>query len=162
MSHEFLLWICTTAYGLHVLEEFELNWCNWARSILGLPVDWNSFYVVNALVLVLGICCAGVGWRCPEFALAYPALMVINATLFHVLPVIVTRVFSPGVVTGVVLFYPIPAWTYYGAWTDGALTAWQGVVSGVLAALLMACPVVLLLVKNLPLFQYENKGKAES
>src|SRR5215813_4721313 len=86
MSREYVLWIAVAAYGLHILEEFELNWRDWARSVLQLPVDWNSFYVVNALVIVLGACSAAVGWREPWFALAYPALMLINATLFHVVP----------------------------------------------------------------------------
>ena len=53
MSHEYVLWIAVAAYGLHILEEYELNWRDWAKAILGLPVDWESFYIVNALVVVL-------------------------------------------------------------------------------------------------------------
>ena len=89
MTHEYVLWIATAAYAVHILEEYELNWRDWARRVLGLPVEWGSFYVVNALVVVLGVCCAAVGWRRPEFSLALPALMLINAALFHVAPVVV-------------------------------------------------------------------------
>lgn len=26
MSHEYVLWIATAAYGFHILEEYDLNW----------------------------------------------------------------------------------------------------------------------------------------
>jgi hypothetical protein len=161
VSHEYLLWIAVAAYGLHILEEFELNWRDWARVVLGLPVEWGSFYVVNALVIVLGVCCASVGWREPWFALGFPALMVINATLFHVLPVVVTRVYSPGVTTAVVLFYPAAGWVYYGAWADGALTTTAGVLSGAFGVGLMAMPVILLKVKGSRLFDYRGTKHAD-
>jgi len=156
MSHEYVLWIALTAYGLHILEEFELNWRDWARNILRLPVEWESFYIVNALVVVLGVCCAAVGWRQPWFALALPALMLINATFFHVLPTLVTRVYSPGLTTAVALFYPVAGWAYYGAWRDGSLTMAEAILSVVLGAALMASPIVLLKIKNLPLFDYAS------
>jgi hypothetical protein len=154
MSHDYVLWIATACYGMHILEEYELNWRDWARSTLKLPVNWDSFYVVNALVLTLGACCAMVGWRRPEFALAFPAVMLVNGTIFHVLPTVRTRVFSPGLVTALVLFYPVAAWSYWGAWEDGALSAAGAIVSLVLGAALMACPVVLLKIKDRPTFRY--------
>jgi hypothetical protein len=154
VANEHALWIATACYGLHILEEYELNWRDWARNILKLPVDWNSFYVVNALVIVLGVTCSAVGWRQPEFALAFPAVMAVNATVFHVLPLIRTRVFSPGVVTAILLFYPLVFWSYYGAWRDGVLNIWVGLISGVLGIVLMACPVVLLKIKHLEIFRY--------
>jgi hypothetical protein len=153
MTHEYVLWLATAAYGLHILEEYELNWRDWARKVLGLPVEWGTFYVVNSLVVVLGVCSAGVGWRQPEFALSFPALMLINATLFHVVPFATTHIFSPGLITAVVLFYPIAGWVYYAAWLDGALTRETGIVSAVIGALLMASPIVLLRVKDKPFFR---------
>jgi hypothetical protein len=153
-AHEHTLWIAVAAYGVHILEEHELNWRDWARNILRLPVDWPSFYVVNALVALLGICCAAIGWREPWLALSFPAVMLINATLFHVLPVLTTRVYSPGVVTAVLLFYPVAAWAYYGAWLDGRLTATTAIVSVLLGAALMATPVGLLKIKGWKMFEY--------
>lgn len=137
-----------------MLEEFELNWRAWASNVLKLPVDWPSFYIVNALVVVIGICCAMVGWREPWFALSLPALMLINATFFHVLPTIVTRVYSPGVTTAIVLFYPIAIWCYWGAWKDNVLTVSNDVGSFALAAAMMASPIVLLKIKHKKMFQY--------
>lgn len=156
MTYEYVLWIATAAYGLHILEEYELNWRGWARGVLGLPVEWDTFYVVNALVLVFGSLCAAVGWRRPEFALLFPAVMLVNATVFHVAPVLRTGIFSPGVITAVILFYPIAGWCYWGAWSDGVLGAWEAASSLILGAVLMACPVVLLKVKHLSMFRYDT------
>ena len=53
MSLTDLMWLATAAYALHILEEYQLNWRDWARGVLRFPVEWSDFYVVNALVIVL-------------------------------------------------------------------------------------------------------------
>lgn len=161
MSHEHLLWIALAAYSIHVLEEYELDWRDWARTILRLPVEWGSFYVANAAVVVLGVSFAVVGWREPWFALGLPALMLINATFFHVLPTIITRVYSPGLTTAVMLFYPVAGWAYYGAWLDGVLSVPVGIMSGMFGAFLMATPVVLLKIRNRKMFTCDSGLSAE-
>jgi hypothetical protein len=154
MSLTDLLWLATAAYGLHILEEYQLNWRDWARGVLGLPAEWNDFYVVNALVIVLGIVAANLAGHCPGVALAFPALMLINATFFHVLPTLWSRGrFSPGLVTAIVLFYPIGVACYWRASHDGALSIRALVGSLVLGAVLMAFPVVLLKIKDLRYFR---------
>lgn len=149
-----LIWICTIAYGIHALEEFILDWRDWARAVIGLPVEWSTFYVVNFLVIVLGVCCAQLAATQPALALAMPALMLINATFFHVAPMIVTRGrYSPGVFTAIVLFYPIGIACYRQALGAGSVAAGGVVLSFVLGALLMACPIVLLRIKDKPYFR---------
>jgi len=96
MKHDYLSWLYAAAYSIHVLEEFTLDWLNWARDPFGFHPEWSNFYVVNATVIVLGICCAQVGWRLPEMSLMYPALMIINALFFHVLATLVKGRLSPG------------------------------------------------------------------
>ena len=144
MTHEYLLWICTTAYAMHVMEEHTYDWRDWARTVLHLPVDWPTFYVTNGAVIVLGVSCAGIGWQLPEVSLALPALMVINAIFFHAAPTIAKRVFSPGLLSALILMLPVAWWTYRGAYQDGALTTRAIVVSTIVAALLMAYPIALL------------------
>jgi hypothetical protein len=157
MSLTDLMWLATAAYGLHILEEYQLNWRDWARGVLGLPVEWSDFYVVNALVIVLGIVASNLAVHCPGVALTFPALMLINATFFHVLPVIRMRGrFSPGLFTAVVLFYPVAIACYWRAAIDGTLGAAALVGSLVLGAALMACPVVLLLIKDKPCFRQDR------
>jgi hypothetical protein len=156
MSLTDLLWLALGAYGVHVLEEFELNWRDWARAVIGLPVEWADFYVVNSLVVVLGLVAAGIGPHAPAVSLAFPALMLINATFFHVLPVIKMRGrYSPGVFTAVVLFYPIAGLCYWRAWNLGIVDAGGVVTSFVIGALLMASPIVLLNIKGKPYFRQD-------
>lgn len=143
MNHEYLLWIATLAYGVHMIEETIYNWHDWVRKVLKVNAEWSEFYMVNAVVIVLGATCAMVGWRSPAFALILPAFMIINAVLFHIVPVLVTRIFSPGVITAVFLFLPVTGWIYYQAYLDGVLTAPVTWISSLSGLALMFFPIVL-------------------
>lgn len=153
MNHEIWLWVATAAYGLHALEEFMLDWKTWANKVLKLPVDWPIFYVVNALVIVLGIVAAVIGWRLPALSLTFPALMLINAVFFHILPFVVKKKYSPGLASAVVLFLPLGIWLFYGAEKDGVLSAMTVVGAFALGAALMAYPIILLKLKDKPFFK---------
>jgi hypothetical protein len=154
MSLTDLLWLCTAAYAIHAFEEFMLDWRDWAQAVIKLPVTWPIFYVVNFLVVVLGICAAQLAATQPAIALSFPALMLINATFFHVLPMVLTRGrYSPGVFTAVVLFYPLGIFAYHRALVTGAVTARGVILSFVIGALLMASPIVLLHLKGKPYFR---------
>jgi len=160
MSHEYVLWIATVAYALHMIEETVYDWRGWVRRVLKLQAEWNEFYMVNAFVIVLGASCAMIGWRRPEVSLSFPAFMLVNAVLFHIVPTAITRIFSPGLFTAVVLFVPVTVWTYYGAWEDGALTAFAGVVSGILGFLMMMFPIVLQVTKRRKFFRQDGDQPA--
>ncbi len=154
MSLTDLIWICTIAYGIHMLEEYMLDWRDWAQAVIKLPVTWPDFYVTNSLVIVLGICCANVAVTQPQLALVLPALMLINATFFHVLPMIVTHGrYSPGVFTAIVLFYPLGYLAFHRAMSAGSVSTHGVVLSFVIGAALMASPIVLLHLKNKPYFR---------
>lgn len=80
--------------------------------------------------------------------------MLINATFFHVAPMILTRGrYSPGVFTAVLLFYPLGIFAYHRALSTGAVTARGVILSFVIGALLMASPIVLLNLKSRPYFR---------
>lgn len=157
MSHAYILWIAALAYALHVVEEYMFDWKGWAINVLRLPVDWVVFALVNGVVIVLGISCSSVGWSLPAYALCLPALMMINATFFHVLPFLATKGrFSPGLGTAVLLFYPISLWAFYGAYRDGVLSISTLILSFIIGALLMASPIVMLKLRLRPYFN-QNK-----
>ncbi|HZD89606.1 MAG TPA: HXXEE domain-containing protein [Pseudolabrys sp.] len=153
MSLTDLIWLALACYGLHILEEFTFDWRNWARNVLGLKVEWDHFYVTNALVIVLGVAAAELAATVPVLALAFPAVMLINATFFHVLPFVRARGrFSPGLITAVILFYPVGLACYAHAGAGGAAIAG----SLVLGAALMATPVLLLVAKDRPYFKQDH------
>ncbi len=127
------------------------------------PAEPNAAWVADVAYvptregwLYLGGSCAMVGWRCPEFALSFPAFMLVNAVLFHIAPAAATRVFSPGLFTAAGVFLPVAGWAYYGAWRDGALTALSGSVSGVLGFVMMMFPIALQVTKRREFFRQDG------
>lgn len=157
MTHAYILWIATFAYAIHIVEEYTFDWKNWAAQVLKLPVNWIHFAVVNGIVVVLGISCSEVAWSLPAYSLSLPALMLINATFFHVLPFLTTKGrFSPGLGTAVLLFYPVAIWAYYGAYVDGVLSASTLILSFIIGAMLMASPIVMLKLRFHPYFNQDQ------
>ncbi len=140
-----LMWLCLAAYGFHVLEEFVFDWRNWARNVLHLPAEWGDFYVTNSLVVVLGVVTAEIAPVLPIVALGFPTLMLINATLFHVAPFAWTRGrFSPGLITAVLLFFPLGIEAVRLSGVHGADLA----LSFCLGAAVLATPIVFVKVKG--------------
>jgi hypothetical protein len=156
MTLETFAWLGMAAYAAHALEEYTLDWRNWSRAILGLPVEWSDFYVTNAVVVALGIAQAMLARTLPVAVLAYAGLMLINGFFMHVVPVIRTGGrFSPGVITAVILFLPLGVATYRFAIESGLADGWTAVAGLVLGALTLAFPIGMLLVKSKPYFQQD-------
>ena len=151
MNNQWIFWVAMASYALHMMEEFFYDWKNWANHVLHLPVEWSGFYVTNTAVLFLGIGCASVGWSLPWFALSFPAVMLINAFFFHVLPFVRTKKFSPGLFTAIILFFPVGVYSFQLASENGVQPKEMGVAM-LTGILLMAFPIVLLKTRNLPFF----------
>jgi len=152
-----LSWLALAAYAVHILEEYTFDWRDWARAVLGLPVEWNEFYMTNALVIVLGVVQAELAPRLIIAPLTFAALMLINVTLFHVLPVIrASGRFSPGLVTGLILFYPIGITEFVQAHAEGRLSPTIGGGAFLLGAALMAFPILMLKLKNRQYFRQDR------
>lgn len=143
-AHDYILWIATLAYALHVMEEFAFDWKTWATKVMGFDVDWPLFYVTNAAVIVGGISLSMIGWRLPEVSLAFPALMLINAVFLHIIPILRYRQFSPGIFTSLILFFPIGIASYALASTDHVLTPAALVISLLIGAAFMVYPILLM------------------
>lgn len=149
MDHDWVLWILVTASALHVVEEHAMGWQGWAaetlRRRIGAIPSWSDFWATNALLVVFGVAAAAVGWRAPAFALAFPALVLVNAVFFHLLPSLRAGRPNPGVFTATLLYLPIGAWAYVAAGADGALGGGTLLLSVALGALAMASAVAMLI-----------------
>ena len=84
MSLTDLAWLSLAAYAVHMLEEFMLNWRDWARGVIRLPVTWPDFYMTNGIVVVLGIASASLAPTLPLAPMIFAALMLVAARLRHV------------------------------------------------------------------------------
>jgi hypothetical protein len=143
VSHEYVLWVLVVGYAIHVVEEHNLDMVGWVKRNAQVEFRLADFYVVNAALLVGMIATASIGWRLPEVSLAPAALMFINGLFAHAGASLLKRKYSPGVLTGLVLFLPLSLWAYYAAYLDGVLTASAVVWSTILGALSMAYPLIL-------------------
>jgi hypothetical protein len=140
-----LCWISTAAYGLHILEELILDWRNWARSIMHLPVDWNIFYAANALVI--GNCGrrtrAGESDACPRFS-------SIDADQRNLLPC--RRIPADARP----LFFPIGIQCFRVALRSGAISTLNVIESFLLGAAIMMTPILFLKLRNKPYFNQDR------
>lgn len=154
MALQTLAWLAMAAYALHIMEEFTFDWRDWARAVIGLPVEWSDFYVTNAIVIALGIAQAQLAPVLPLAPLTFASLMLINAVFFHILPFVRMRGrFSPGLVTAILLFFPVGIAVWWKAAYEAPLhwtTAMLAVAGG---AALMAYPIILLNLKGWPYFR---------
>lgn len=153
--HQSIFWLALAAYALHIMEEFFYDWRNWAQRTLRLPVDWTGFYLTNTVVLFLGVASAGIGWDDPLLALAYPGLMLINGVFFHVVPTLLTKRFSPGLLTACGLFFPIGYFAFQQAIDRNVPVGTMMLAIGI-GALIMAFPIVLLKTKDRPFFNQNS------
>lgn len=141
-------WALTVAYAAHILEEYVLDWKSWAEKTSNLKMEWNEFFIANAAVIVLGICCSSVGYTCPIFAYLFVGLATVNALFAHIGTTIVKRRFSPGLITSVILFIPICVWAYTIAFEEGILTIPFLIISILGGFIIMSFPVILQLLKQ--------------
>ena len=163
-SREWVLWLLVTASAVHVVEEHALGWQGWADETLGRRIGahptWADFWATNTALLTFGFAAAFVGWQATWFALAFPALCLINAVLFHVLPSLVQRRPNPGVFTAVALYLPLGIWCYVAAGRDAVTSAGAVAGSVVVGAVLMASAVGFLKLK--PRFAYPDSVVSEN
>jgi hypothetical protein len=133
-----LVWLFPLSYAGHLVEETlageGLRF--WLGRLGPAPLSLTGFVLLNAVAMTAFIAGAmiatrrqGTGW--PVIAMA--TLVLLNA-LLHVLGTLVTRTYSPGLVTSVVLYVPLGALTVLRASTQASSVEWQlGLVAGVAA-----------------------------
>jgi len=110
------LWLLILAYAIHITEEYYLDWKGWTKKMSGLSLSWTEFFVANGAVIILGFCCAYVGFTCPLFSYMFVGLSFVNALTAHIGTSIVKHTFSPGLLTSIFLFLPLSTWAYIIAW----------------------------------------------
>ena len=156
MSLTVLAWLAVGAYALHILEEHILGWHGWARKNMNLSMEWDSYMTVEVVLLILGAIAAMLAPALPVLALAYAAFLVINVTFFHLLPMIINGgKFSPGVISGILLFYPVGYYAYADSGMPQTIVVW----SVVIGAAVILWPVLLLKIRHQPYFRPSASGE---
>ena len=106
-----LVWLFPAAYLAHLAEELwgGEGFPAWLARIVGRPLPVSAFLVINAVafaLLIVGTIAAvrreGYGW----IAIAIATVVSING-LLHLAGSVITGSYSPGLITGVVLYLPL-------------------------------------------------------
>ena len=118
-TSEWTLWVVAGSCALHAAEEYFTGWQEWARATLGIVMPTTRFVFMNAVLVLVALLLARVGWRRPTLALVIPSATLVNAIFFHILPTILRSRVSPGVYTAVLLYLPFSLWALVGAARDG-------------------------------------------
>ena len=140
-TSEWTLWAVAVSCALHPVEEYFTGWQAWALQTLGIVMPTTRFFVANAVLVVVALLCARVGWRRPTLCLVIPAATLANAIFFHILPALVQGRVSPGVYTATLLYVPFSSWALLGARRDGV--PGRAIAIAMVAGTLMMMGVVL-------------------
>ena len=129
-----LLWLLPAAYALHILEEWYAGFSEWVALVVGAPLPRAAFIVINAIAMALAIAATRASTRREHYGwagIAVASILFVNA-LAHVLGTAITRTYSPGLITGLVLYVPIAGLVLLRASTQAASGAFlRGVVVGI-------------------------------
>lgn len=151
MSLTVLAWLAVAAYALHIVEEHILGWYDWARKTMNISLGWEQYVITEVAILILGLTAAMLSGTPmgPTLIVAFATLLLVNVIFFHVLPMLANGgKFSPGVISGVVLFLPL-AWQVYKTQTLAQNDLIWAVVLGIL---LIGWPMLLLKLRGVPYF----------
>ena len=131
-----LVWLLIAAYVVHVVEEWFGGFPRWFRLIAGRPLPSDVFLTINTIAMVVLIAAAvattrreSLGW----LAIAIATIELVNG-LAHLLGSMVTASYSPGVITGVLLYVPLAQLALLRAWEQVSRPFfWRGVAAGIVA-----------------------------
>jgi hypothetical protein len=155
MSITVLAWLAVGAYALHILEEHILGWHGWARRTININMEWSAYTTIETVLLILGAVAAMLVSQMPVLALAFIAFLLINVTFFHLLPMIIAGgKFSPGVISGILLFYPIG----YQAFMSVARPTDTVVWAVIIGAAIILWPMLLLRLRTQRYFTGASSG----
>lgn len=112
-------------YALHVGEEYwggESFW-RWVSRVSGVSLSEAEFLAINAVGLtVVTVVAVSAALSGPVARVGVPALGTVVAAngLLHVVASLLTGTYSPGVVTGLVLWLPLGVHALRRAWRERA------------------------------------------
>lgn len=136
MNIDWLLWGPAVAVGLHIFEEFAWpgGFLPWYRHYRGTSsVTARFLWIINTLLVLVCWNAASLG-DTPigaAYRLTLSALLCSNGC-WHAWVGLKTRTYSPGVVTGVLLYVPLAVYEYYSALGSHKASVGTAVVASII------------------------------
>ena len=137
-------WLFPASYLVHIAEEYWVppSFYSWASAFFGVTFTARVFLVANALFFAIMVTAVMLVIRrvwSPWVLVALATFVTMNG-LLHLVGTVASGVYSPGLVSGVLLWVPLGVATLARARLLAGQALRTGVVVGVLAHLLL--PVV--------------------
>jgi hypothetical protein len=128
------IWLFPMTYLIHAMEEYGCGegFYRWVARIIGRGMTPEQFIAINSFGWLLMTASIFVFRKTPSvrwLTLCFATVVIINAVA-HLAGGIWTGTYSPGVISGVLLWVPLGAATFYRAWKRVSVRSF---VSGVLA-----------------------------
>jgi hypothetical protein len=114
------IWLFPLTYLIHALEEYfgGEGFYRWVARIIGRGMTAEQFVIINSFALLMMIAGVMIFRKTPSvrwLTITFATIAFINAVA-HLAGSILTNTYSPGVVSGVLLWLPLGAATFYRAW----------------------------------------------
>lgn len=107
-------WLLPLTYILHIAEEYWTGFPDW-MSRMGVPFTQKELLILNGVGLVAMIVAVSLPWRWVVTTLA--GIVFLNGVL-HATVSLVTRSYSPGLATGVLLWIPLGLYILIHEWKE--------------------------------------------
>lgn len=109
-----LIWLMPASFAPHILEEFTAGFPDWVTHTLGSPMSAGGFLLNNAVFMAILLGLTVWAWRRPSALSAFVLLSWASGNLFwnfvfHLATTALYDRFSPGLVTAVLLYFPVSA-----------------------------------------------------
>ena len=131
-----LVWLFVAAYAMHLLEESFGGFAEWMAIAIGRPLPIRDFVLINAAGFGVMIAAAALSTRCAALgwlAIGIATLMFVNG-LAHLFASLATGTYSPGLITGTVLYLPLGQLALLRAWDQAPAALFgRGVLAGLAA-----------------------------
>lgn len=131
-----LVWLLVASYAAHLVEEYVGGFPEWFALIRGSPLPLEAFLAINAVGLAAMAAAARAATRREDLGwlgIGIATIVLLNGVA-HLLASLVTATYSPGLLTGLVLYLPLGQFALVRAWHQAPTPCfWRGVTAGVAA-----------------------------
>jgi hypothetical protein len=128
-------WLLPLTYLIHIAEEYGGGFPAWVSAFSGASLTPHKFLVLNAVAWGLMVAGVTIAYRTRYLrwlVVAFGLTVAVNGTA-HVGASLLTQTYSPGLVSGVLLWWPLGGWILYSAWSRiERRVFWWGVGVGLL------------------------------
>lgn len=131
-----LVWLFVAAYLAHLIEEYAGGFPDWFARLSGAPLPVPAFLAINAVAFIVLVAVVAAVTRreaCGWMAIGVATVALVNS-VGHLLGSLLTGTYSPGLITGVVLYMPLGQLALIRAWHQAPPETFRrGVIAGLLA-----------------------------